>query len=99
MSATATLHERRKALFAQATSATLATSLATLDKLVKDGGPDAQEHILARAWTIDELERRFPAASQAIEDAYLAAELRLEATGEDVEVDQVAILLAHVRAA
>lgn len=92
-----TAHQQRLAsLFVWATDATLAKSLARLDELVKtDGG---QEYVLSRAWTIDELERRFPAASQAVADAYLAAELEMERTGVEVAVDQVAVLLAHIPA-
>jgi hypothetical protein len=50
---------------------------------------------MARAWTIDELEERFPAASVAVGDAFEAAET---APGKYVEVDYVAVLLANIQA-
>lgn len=48
----------------------------------------------ARAWMIQELERRFPAASDAVQAAFDAAEL----AGGDDEVDYVAVLLANIPA-
>lgn len=88
----ATHQAQRKALFARTTSATLVTAVKTLDELLKSGKA-SQEHIMSRAWTIDELEERFPAASDAVQAAFEAAET---APGEYVEVDYVAVLLANI---
>lgn len=87
-------HEaRRKALFARTTSATLIQSLRMLEVLIMSGKATPEEH-MARAWTIDELEMRFPAASIAVGDAFEAAEM---APGKYVEVDYVAVLLANIK--
>ena len=51
---------------------------------------------MSRAWIIDELERRFPAASDAVEAAMLEAETAYMAGGEYTEVDYVGVLLAHI---
>lgn len=88
----ATHYARRKELFARTTSATLAESLLMLKALMVSGEA-TPEHHMARAWTIDELEERFPAASLAVQNAFEAAET---APGEYVEVDYVAVLLANI---
>lgn len=86
-------HEaRRKALFARTTSATLVESLTMLEALLVSSNA-TPEHLMARAWTIDELEERFPAASLAVGAAFEAAET---AVGGYIEVDYVAVLLASI---
>ncbi len=84
--------QKLTALFAKSSTPTLVTSLLTLDAM-----PAAPEHSWARAKTIEELERRFPAASQSVEDAFEKAEARIIAGEEDVpEVDYVAVLVAAI---
>lgn len=87
---TATVEQRLANLFARTSDAALVTSLRTLDAM-----PPSREIRWSRAKTIEELERRFPAAAQAVEDAFYAAEKQSEA-GNDVEVDYVAVLLAAI---
>lgn len=90
----ATHQERRKALFVRTTTATLIQSVRMLDEVLK-AGKASKEEIMARAWTIDELELRFPAAGDAVQAAFDVAET---APGEYVEVDYVAVLLANIKA-
>ncbi len=52
----ATHQDRRKALFARTTTATLIQSVTILEALLVTGNA-SQEEIMARAWTIDELMR------------------------------------------
>lgn len=87
-----TVEQRLTSLFARSTTATLVDSLCTLDAM-----PRSKEINWSRAKTIEELERRFPAAAQAVEDAFYAAEVQIEA-GNDVEVDYVATLIAAIPA-
>jgi hypothetical protein len=89
----ATHYARRKELFARTTSATLVVSLALLEEALVSGKA-TPEHRMARAWTIDELEERFPAAGLAVQSAFEAAET---APGEYVEVNYVAVLLANIQ--
>lgn len=83
---------RLAALFARTSTPALVTSLRTLDATATTA-----ERRWARAKTIEELERRYPTASAAVEAAFEAAELRIEA-GEDVEVDYAAVLIAAIPA-
>ncbi len=77
-------HRRRPAaLMSRACTTTLVTSLRVLST------PRDQEETLARAWAIEELERRFPAAADAV-----AATFEAELAGDDV--DYVAVLLKHI---
>ena len=94
MTAKTTIENRRKALFARTSTATLIQSVKILEAVLIAGNA-SKEEIMARAWTIDELEERFPAASIAVGDAFEAAET---APGEYVEVDYVAVLLANIPA-
>jgi hypothetical protein len=88
MTATA---QKLAALFAKSSTPTLVTSLLALDAM-----PAAPEHSWARAKTIEELERRFPAAAEAVEAVFEEAENRIIA-GEDVpDVDYVAVLIAAI---
>jgi hypothetical protein len=87
------MQARRKALFARTGDAALIEAVKTLEALLVAGNA-TQEHIMSRAWTIDELELRFPAASDAVEAAFYAAET---APGKYVEVDYVAVLLANIK--
>jgi len=63
--------------------AAVAAALRILDQVQSP----SQEQRIAREWMITAVEQRYPAASQAVEDAYLAAE---EA---GTEVDYVTVLL------
>lgn len=89
----ATIENRRKALFKRTTSVTLINSLRILEARAV-AGTLSQEETMTRAWTIDELEERFPAASVAVGDAFEAAE---NAPGEYADVDYVAVLLANIQ--
>ena len=89
----ATIENRRKALFTRTTSVTLINSLRILEARAV-AGELSQDETIARAWTIDELEMRFPAASIAVGNAFEAAE---NAPGGYVEVDYVAVLLANIQ--
>ncbi len=68
----------------------LFSQLRRSDELVRN--LPGSEHIVLRAWLISEVERRYPAASAAVAQAYIDAEATLE--GEGTEVDYVAVLLA-----
>lgn len=83
---------RRKTLFARTTTAALIPALVSLEKLEMN-----QERRIARAWMIEELERRFPAASEIVEQTFAEADAAEQATGEPVEVDYVAVLIAAIR--
>jgi hypothetical protein len=74
------------------TLVTALTVLATNDK------PTAEER-LVRARIIDTLENRYPAASQAVQDAFDEAAAIEEETGQYVDVDYVEILTAAIAAA
>jgi hypothetical protein len=94
MTSTKSIYQaQRAALFARATTVTLINALKILEAKTVDGKL-SQEETMARAWIIDELELRFPKASDAVHDAFEAAET---APGEYVEVDYVAALLANIQ--
>jgi hypothetical protein len=93
----ATHKARLTALFAKAATPALVEALRTLEAKRTTGRLD-QFELMSRAWTIDELERRFPAASDAVEAAMLEAETTYMAGGEYTEVDYVGVLLAHIPA-
>jgi hypothetical protein len=84
----AALQARRTALFASTGTATLIDSLRTLDAIEKRD----QEETMVRAWTIDELEQRYPNASAIVQAAFEAAEEELVRTGTYPELPYVAIL-------
>lgn len=90
MTTKANIADRLTNLFARTTTPALVLSLRTLDATVT-----TPERRWARAKTIEELERRYPAASAAVEAAFDAAETRIEA-GEDVQVDYAAVLIAAI---
>lgn len=85
---------RLKDLLAKTGTAALIISLRVLDDEAKTA--PTQETLLVRAWTIDELERRFPAASAAVEAAYLEDDERIERGEDSIDVDTVAILLPAI---
>ncbi len=91
-----TRDERLTALFNRTTSPTLITSLLTLAAV---GERASAEERWMHAKIITELERRYPTASDAVEAAFLAAELEMERTGEYVEVDYVGVLVAAIEQA
>lgn len=78
---------RKAALFAKTTDAALIGALHILEAQTELTGDERW----VRAQTIDELERRHPAASAAVEQAFLES----DATG--AEVDYVAVLVAAIR--
>lgn len=86
---------RLTALFAKTATPALVDALRILEAKRTTGRLDEFE-LMSRAWTIDELERRFPAASEAVEAAFLESELAYMAGGEYTEVDYVAVLLANI---
>lgn len=90
--ATADHEARRQALFAKTTDQALALALRTLDAITEP----TEEQRMARAWTIDELERRYPEASAAVEKAFADAAIAEAAGAEGGEVNYGAILLAAI---
>lgn len=86
---------RLKALFARTATPALVSALRILEDKREADSLD-QFELMSRAWTIEELENRFPAASQAIEDAFLESETAHMAGNPYSEVDYVAILLANI---
>lgn len=94
MNTTTNPRARAAALLARTPTATLVTSLRML---AATPHPDA-EHRMVHAWTIEELERRYPAASAAVEAAFDADEVKLAAGIDTPGVDYVAVLLAAIPA-
>lgn len=85
--------ERAKKFTASQPANVLAASLLKLYDEGKKRNLSAEER-LVHAWLIDELEERFPEASDAVERAFDEAE---DDDAADVaEVDYVAVLLAHI---
>ncbi len=87
----ATVQQRLTDLFAKTSTTALIDSL-----LILKAGEMTAETRWAHAQTINELERRHPAAGEAVEAAYDAAEAEIEA-GRPGEVDYVTVLVAAVR--
>lgn len=83
--------EARAKTAAQPT-ATLVTALRTIET----AGAETPEEKLVRAWIIDALEERYPAAGAAVQAAFDAADADMVAGREPAEVDYVAVLLAHL---
>lgn len=84
---------KAQALTARQSTPALVVSLRMVEAKLNTLTPaadDAQALRLTRSWIITELEARFPAASDAVEAAFDAA----DETGEDV--DYVAVLLANI---
>lgn len=78
--------------FSKATTDSLITVLLQLG-----GDPNPAEEIrLVVAWSRTELETRYPDAGRALEEAFLAADLVMEETGEYVDVDYDGILIAAI---
>lgn len=71
-----------------------------VEALVKiDAAPSNPENSTIRHWLITEVEERFPAASAAVEAAFLSSELEEERTGKPAPaVDYVAVLVANIPA-
>lgn len=90
MTATA---QRLTNLFARTSTPALIAALLALDTDTSE--TITAENRWARAKTIEELERRYPVAADAVEAAFDAADARIEA-GEDIEVDYVAVLVAAI---
>jgi hypothetical protein len=86
--------DRAKARVATYPTPQLVEALVTVD-----AAPSSPENSTVRHWLIAEVERRFPAASDAVEAAFLASELEEERTGEPAPaVDYVAVLVANIPA-
>lgn len=86
---------RLKDLFAKTPSPALAGALRILEDK-READKLSEFELMSRAWTIEELEKRFPAASQAVEDAFMESETALMAGSSYSEVDYVAVLLANI---
>jgi hypothetical protein len=70
----------------------LVEALVTIDE-----APSSPENSTIRHWMIDEVERRYPAASDAVQAAFHASEMEEELTGEQgPAVDYVAVLVANI---
>lgn len=89
----AQIAQRLTSLFGRTSTPALITSLVTLE-----ASPTSPERSWARAKTIEELERRFPAAAQVVAEAFEMAEQKLLDGGECEDVDYVAVLLAAIEA-
>jgi hypothetical protein len=86
--------DRLRKIYDRASTPTLANALRILEvKSELD-----QHERKARAWIIDELERRCPEASAAVAKAFDEAAAKEEKTGEYVGVDYVTVLLANIKA-
>lgn len=90
---TTTATDRAKARVATYPTPQLVTVLTMID-----AKPSSPENSLIRHWLIDEVERRFPAASDAVGAAFEAADAQEQATGKTVAVDYVAVLIANIPA-
>lgn len=94
MSAAATTKQQRlAAVFAKSSTSALIGGLRILEAT-----PASPEHRMVRAWTIEELERRFPEAAASVEAAFEAAELELIEGRGNGDVDYVAVLVAAIPA-
>lgn len=80
----------------------LLTSLLAVEASMPPVDPENPEPrrvaAMVRAWTIEELERRYPAASNAVQSAFDAAGEAELKTGESVHVDYVHVLVEAVLA-
>lgn len=85
----ATHNARLVSLMARTPTPALITALRTLEATAR-----TPEISMVRAWTITELETRFPAASDVVEAAFEVA----EESDPPAEVDYVAVLLAAIAA-
>jgi hypothetical protein len=82
---------------AKARVATYATPQLVDALVIVDAAPASPENLIVRRWLISEAERRYPAASDAVEAAFTASELAAERTGElAAPVDYVAVLVANI---
>lgn len=81
-------------IFAKGTDSVLIESLLTIETQ-----PRTQERALVRAWLIEELEHRHPAASDAVERAFEDSVNAVTDGQPEPEVDYVAVLVAAVLAA
>ena len=95
--AAATPRQRLAALMASTSTPSLVISLQTLEAQRKRNGRLPEEESMTRAWIMDEIEKRFPVASKAVEQAFEATEAAwLAGDTTAAEVDYVAVLLQHV---
>jgi hypothetical protein len=78
------IQDRLAKTFSGASTSTLVEVVRTLES-----GPRNPETNWARTQTIEELERRFPAASDAVVEAF-------DRAADDEHVDYVAVLLAAI---
>jgi hypothetical protein len=84
---------RLAALFARGTTKVLIEFLLTIE-----AKPRTQETTLVRAWLIEELERRCPAASAAVEKVFEDSVNAVTNGEPEPKVDYVAVLVAAVLA-
>jgi hypothetical protein len=87
--------DRKAQLMARTSDTALIEALSRLDATMKPETASAEQRMV-RAWTIDEIERRWPVAAEAVGRAFNSAAQEEETTGQYVEVDYVAILLGNV---
>lgn len=98
------LKSRKAALFARTPDAALVMSLPMIEQQITAGVPGTEETqnlIMVRAWTIEEVERRFPEADAAAQAAFAVSDAEWQAwdgTGEPpADVDYVAVLLSAIK--
>lgn len=88
------IEARKRATFGRTSTGQLIQSLRQMGGI--DRAQPSSENKMVISWIRDELETRCPQASQAVEDAFFAAEIEQEATGQYVEVDYDAVLIAAI---
>ena len=94
--------DRLRAIMRRTPVDALLTSLLAVEASMPPADPEnpgpRQVASMVRAWTIEELENRYPVASDAVQAAFDAAgEIELR-TGEDVDVNYVDVLVKAVLA-
>lgn len=83
MTQTAAVENRKTALFARTSTRVLLVSMTALGAVESP----SEEERMTHAWVCDEIERRHPEVSAALETAFDVASAEEERTGEYVDVD------------
>lgn len=91
---TTEIEARKRATFDKSSTAELIKSLRHMGSL--DALNPNRDNKMVIAWIRTELERRYPQASQAVEDAFLAASAQEEQTGEYVDVAYDDVLITAI---
>lgn len=100
MTQTATARDRLTAFTASQPTKLLIESLHGVEAMLPMETPDRPALLITRSTIIVELERRYPEASDAVADAFDAADLAMQTEDSDPathDVDYVAVLLANIK--